>query len=231
MESNIIKSLGIEWNPEDLKRFTGERPRAYLRNMRASTEKNPVKVIIEEGPYGNDYPWWSRDFNWFRGEIYSIPKNTTRILFYDEKLIDGYNLDLVMKYSEGKLKQIIPKETKVIIKKLNYESYREIGESHRPKIIKRNGQEELEIGETSLRETFSIVRPRFLMTKDGRIFYNVEALFDENDRFSGPPDPSDPLSAGNENWNYEKGKHLEHTLGHLIKLSQNFKSYYHALSE
>jgi len=219
MELSIIESLGIKWDLEDLKKLTEKRPKAYLRNLRASIKENPVKVIIEEGPI--NYPWWSDDFCLFKGEIYSIPKGVTRILLGD------YNLELIMECFDGKLKQVIP--GKIVTKKLNYKPVIKIGESYRPKIIKRE-YDGVSINETSLSEGFYKVKPRFLLTEDRRIFYNVGALFDKNDR-GRPADLSDPLGDGNINWNYEKGKHLERTLMKLVKLSENFKTYYPALSE
>ena len=206
-------------NLKDLKKLTEKRPKAYLRNLRASIKENPVKVIIEEGPI--NHPWWSDDFCLFKGEIYSIPKGVTRILLGD------YNLELIMECFDGKLKQVIP--GKIVTKKLNYKPVIKIGESYRPKIIKRE-YDGVSINETSLSEGFYKVKPRFLLTEDRRIFYNVGALFDKNDR-GRPADLSDPLGDGNINWNYEKGKHLERTLMKLVKLSENFKTYYPALSE
>lgn len=207
-------------NLKDLKKLTEKRPKAYLRNLRASIKENPVKVIIEEGPI--NHPWWSDDFCLFKGEIYSIPKGVTRILLGD------YNLELIMECFDGKLKQVIP--GKIVTKKLNYKPVIKIGESYRPKIIKREDDDGVGINETSLSEGFYKVKPRFLLTEDGRIFYNVEALFDKNDR-GRLADLSDPLGDGNINWNYEKGNHLERTLMKLVKLSENFRNYYPALSE
>jgi len=207
-------------NLKDLKKFTEKRPKAYLRNLRASIKENPVKVIIEEGPI--NHPWWSDDFCLFKGEIYSIPKGVTRILLGD------YNLELIMECFDGKLKQVIP--GKIVTKKLNYKPVIKIGESYRPKIIKREDDDGVSINETSLSEGFYKVKPRFLLTEDGRIFYNVEALFDKNDR-GRLADLSDPLGDGNINWNYEKGNHLERTLMKLVELSENFRTYYPALSE
>jgi len=169
----------------ELKRFKEirrKRPKAYLGNLRASIKENPVKVIIEEGPL--NYPWWSDDFCWFKGEIYSIPKGVTRILLGD------YKLEWIVECSDGKLKRVIPR--KIITKKLNYEPVIEIGESYRPKIIKREYDGRVGIKETSLSDGVYIRRPRFLLTEDRRIFYNVEALFDKNDR-GRPADLSDPL--------------------------------------
>ena len=220
MELSIIESLGIEWNLEDLKKLTEKRKKAYLRNLRASIKENPVKVIIEEGLI--NYPWWADYFCLFKGDIYSIPKGVTRILLGDNKL------EWIMECSDGKLKQVIP--GKIVTKKLNYEPYIKIEKNNKPKIIRRE-YDGASIKETSLSEGFYKVRPRFLLTEDGRIFYNVEALFDKNDRGRPPANLLYPTCGDNIHWNYEKGKHLERTLMKLVKLSENFRTYYPMLSE